>query len=132
MQPVRRRPGIQLGSLVITILLGLGSRQHAWALPTIVSTYAGDSLWALALFWFLGLIMAHMSTARVAAMALGLSLLVELSQLYHAQWIDSVRQTTIGGLILGFGFLWSDLACYAAGVGLGVALETIGRGSGAD
>jgi hypothetical protein len=69
-----------------------------------------------------------MSTARVAAMALGLSLLVELSQLYHAPWIDSVRQTTIGGLILGFGFLWSDLACYASGVGLGVALETIGRG----
>jgi hypothetical protein len=128
MQPVRRRPVIQLGLLVLTILLGLGSRRYASVLPTIVATYAGDTLWALALFWFLGLILARMSTARVAAMALGLSLLVELSQLYHAPWIDSVRQTTIGGLILGFGFLWSDLACYAAGVGLGVALETIGRG----
>ncbi len=129
MQPVRRRPVIQLGLLVVTILLGLGSRRYASALPTIVSTYAGDTLWALALFWFLGLILARMSTARVAAVALGLSLLVELSQLYHAPWIDSVRRTTIGGLILGFGFVWSDLACYAAGVGLGVALETIGRGS---
>jgi Protein of unknown function (DUF2809) len=128
MQPVRRRPVIQLGLLVLTILLGLGSRRYASVLPTIVATYAGDTLWALALFWFLGLILARMSTARVAAMALGLSLLVELSQLYHAPWIDSVRQTTIGGLILGFGFLWSDLACYASGVGLGVALETIGRG----
>jgi hypothetical protein len=128
MQPVRRRPLIQLGLLVLTILLGLGSRRYASALPTIVATYAGDMLWALALFWFLGLILARMSTARVAAMALGLSLLVELSQLYHAPWIDAVRRTTIGGLILGFGFLWSDLACYAAGVGLGVVLETIGRG----
>jgi hypothetical protein len=128
MQPVRRRPVIQLGLLVLTILLGLGSRRYASVLPTIVATYAGDTLWALALFWFLGLILARMSTARVAAMALGLSLLVELSQLYHAPWIDSVRQTTIGGLILGFGFLWSDLACYAASVGLGVVLETIGRG----
>jgi hypothetical protein len=128
MQPVRRRPLIQLGLLVLTILLGLGSRRYASALPTIVSTYAGDTLWALALFWFLGLILPRMSPTRVAAMALGLSLLVELSQLYHAPWIDAVRRTTIGGLILGFGFLWSDLACYAAGVGLGVVLETIGRG----
>ena len=44
-----------------------------------------------------------------------LSIAVELSQLYHAPWIDSIRQTTLGGLILGFGFLWSDLACYAVG-----------------
>ncbi len=55
---------------------------------------------------------------------------IDLSQLYHAPWIDSIRQTTIGGLILGFGFLWSDLACYALGVGLGVAIETLWRGIG--
>ena len=51
------------------------------------------------------------------------SVAIELSQLYHAPWIDSIRQTTLGGLILGFGFLWSDLACYAAGVGVGIILE---------
>jgi hypothetical protein len=28
-------------------------------------------------------------------------------------------------MILGFGFLWSDLACYALGVGLGVLIEII-------
>jgi hypothetical protein len=112
----------------MTIVLGLGSRRYASALPMFVSTYAGDTLWALALFWFLGLVLPRMPTARVAAIALGLSVLVELSQLYHAPWIDSVRRTTLGGLILGFGFLWSDLACYAAGVGLGAVLETIGRG----
>jgi hypothetical protein len=60
-----------------------------------------------------------------------LSVGVELSQLYHAPWIDSIRQTTLGGLILGFGFLWTDLACYAFGVGLGVLLELIsGRVAG--
>jgi hypothetical protein len=52
--------------------------------------------------------------------------LIEVSQLYHASWIDSVRHTTIGGLIQGFGFLWSDLACYAVGVGLGATIEIIG------
>ncbi len=48
---------------------------------------------------------------------------IEISQLYHDPWIDAIRQTTLGGLILGFGFLWSDLACYAVGVGLGVMIE---------
>jgi hypothetical protein len=51
--------------------------------------------------------------------------LVEAGRLYHAPWTDSIRHTTVGGLLLGFDFVWSDLACYAVGVGLGVALETI-------
>ena len=34
---------------------------------------------------------------------------VEESQLYHASWIDSIRGTTLGALVLGHGFLWSDL-----------------------
>ena len=60
------------------------------------------------------------------ALAMIFSVAIELSQLYHAPWIDSIRHTTLGGLILGFGFLWSDLACYAVGVGLGVVIEIIG------
>ena len=40
----------------------------------------------------------------------------------HARWI-AVRRTTLGGLVLGFGFLWSDLACYTVGIGLGMVLE---------
>jgi hypothetical protein len=51
--------------------------------------------------------------------------LISESQLYHAQWIDSIRSTTVGGLLLGFGFPWCDLACYAAGVGVGIFLEWI-------
>ena len=54
-------------------------------------------------------------------------MLVEVSQLYKAPWIDSIRRTTLGGLVLGYDFVWSDLACYAVGVGLGVAVERIGR-----
>jgi len=123
MRSVRRHPLWQIGLLGLTVVLGLGSRRFGFALPEFVAIYAGDSLWGLALFLFLGLILPGMTTGWVAALALVVSLVVELSQLYHAPWIDSVRQTTIGGLILGFGFLWSDLVCYAAGIGLGAALE---------
>jgi hypothetical protein len=119
----RRRPLLYGIGLLATIALGLGSRRFGPMLPGLIASYGGDTLWALALFLFLGLLMPRMATGRVAALALAGSLLVELSQLYHAPWIDSIRRTTIGGLILGFGFLWSDLACYLVGVGLGVAIE---------
>lgn len=49
------------------------------------------------------------------------SVATELSQLYHAPWIDGLRATRLGGLVLGFGFLWSDLIAHAAGV-LGAAV----------
>ena len=58
-----------------------------------------------------------------AAISLALAFLVEASQLYHAPWIDAIRQTTLGGLVLGFGFLWTDLICYSVGVAIGVIAE---------
>lgn len=132
MRSRRRNPLRQIGLLALAIAMGLGSRRLGFALPAFVASYAGDTLWALALFLVLGLLLSRTSTGRVAAMAMGGSILVELSQLYHAPWIDAVRRTRVGGWILGFGFLWSDLACYAAGVGLGVAIEWLidrnGRG----
>jgi hypothetical protein len=105
--------------------LGIGSRRFAHWLPGFVAAYAGDTLWAFTLFLVLGLIQPAATTRRIAVQALIISLLVEISQFYHAPWIDSVRQSTLGGLILGFGFLWSDLVCYAAGIALGVALEWV-------
>lgn len=35
----------------------------------------------------------------------------------------------LGGLVLGYDFVWSDLACYAVGVGLGVVVESVLAGS---
>jgi hypothetical protein len=119
---VRRRPVYAVGGLVI-LILGLASRQNAAALPVFVTDYAGDTLWALMVFAIVAFLVPRWSSLRVAAVALAIAYLVEASQLYHAAWIDRVRGTGIGGLALGFGFLWSDLVCYAAGVTLGVILE---------
>ena len=124
-KPRRRKPLIQIALIALSAVLGIGSRRYAPALPVFVAAYAGDTMWALAAFAGIGLLLPRASTRTVALLAMSLSIAVELSQLYHAPWIDSIRQTTLGGLILGYGFLWSDLACYAAGVGLGVILELI-------
>ena len=53
---------------------------------------------------------------------------VELSQIYQAEWINAIRDTRIGGLILGFGFKGSDLLCYTLGCGLGVLGEFLAKG----
>jgi len=94
-------------------------------LPGFIAAYAGATLWALAAFLGCGVLLPRASTRTIAVLAMAFSVAIELSQLYHAPWIDSIRHTTIGGLILGFGFLWSDLACYALGVGLGMLVESI-------
>ena len=85
--------------------------------------YAGDTLWALMVFLLVSTLLAGRPILLRAVITLALAFLVEISQLYHAPWIDAIRQTTLGGLVLGFGFLWTDLACYTAGVMIGVIAE---------
>ena len=63
-------------------------------------------------------------TSRLAALALGIAFLVELSQLLRWEWLEAVRDTRPGALALGHGFLWTDLACYAVGV-LGAVLADL-------
>jgi hypothetical protein len=112
--------------IALTVFLGIASRRFGHSLPGFVAAYAGDTLWALAAFLGIGLLLPMASTWRVAALAMSFSVMIEISQLYHAPWIDSIRGTTLGALVLGHGFLWSDLACYAVGVGLGILIERVG------
>ena len=122
--PEFRRPKAQyLIVLGATILLGLASRRFPSAFPAVVARYGGDALWAGMVFLLVVLIRPRISTQWAALIALGLSLSVELSQLYHAPWIDAIRATRFGGLALGQGFLWSDLVSYATGVAIMAALD---------
>ncbi len=121
------RRWIYLTAAVATMLAGLGSRKLRNDLPPFVAEYAGDTLWALMLFLLVSTMLARSSIAIRAAISLGLAFSVEFSQLYHAPWIDSIRQTTLGGLVLGSGFLGSDLICYSVGIAVGVGLEWVIR-----
>ena len=125
-QPSRSRLGYFLG-VVAAIGLGLASRRFASALPEFVARYAGDTLWALMMFCIIGILAPKWSTLRVAVAALLVSYAVEVSQLSHAAWLDSLWHTRVGGLVLGYGFLWSDLVCYFVGVLLGATLELTAR-----
>lgn len=111
--------------LTITILAGLVSRHLSGILPQWVHSYLGDVLWALMVFLMVGFVFHKKDTRWIAIVALSFSYGIELSQLYHAPWIDILRGNPLGGLVLGFGFLWSDLICYTVGVGFGFVMETV-------
>jgi threonine/homoserine/homoserine lactone efflux protein len=111
------------------MLLGLASRRYREYLPAFLGEYGGDTLWALMVYLLVSTLCARHPIVLRTALSLILAFSVELSQLYHAPWIDQIRQTTLGGLVLGAGFLWTDLICYSIGIGIGVSVERLWRRS---
>ena len=114
-------------SAVAVVFVGLASRRYQAVLPKFVGEYAGDTLWALMLSLLVSALLAGRTVTYRATISLVLAFLVEISQLYHAPWIESIRNTTLGGLVLGFGFLWTDLVCYTVGIIIGAVAECVVR-----
>jgi hypothetical protein len=107
------------------VALALASRRFGASLPTLIATYAGDTFWALMVYVALGAALPRTSSRTLAGVALALAYLTEFSQVYQAPWIRSIRDTGPGGLLLGHGFLWSDVVCYTVGVGAGWVAERL-------
>lgn len=108
--------------LIITILFGLLSRSSFVPHTSFIGTYAGDTLWALAVSLGFSIVFIRTSGRTIFIISLLFSFAIEFLQLYHSPWIDTLRSYKIGALILGSGFLWSDLVCYTVGVALGTTL----------
>jgi hypothetical protein len=119
---------VYLLAAIVVVIAGLASRRYRGQLPAFLAEYAGDTLWALMLFLLVSTLLAGRPLRARAAISLALAFLVEISQLFHAPWIDSIRLTTLGGLVLGFGFLWTDFVFYSVGIAAGSLTEWgIGR-----
>lgn len=115
--------------LALTVIAaGLLWRSGLIPLPQWLSNNGGDALWALMVFVAFGFLLPRTSTLRVALLTLIFAWCVEFSQLYHASWIDAVRATIPGKLVLGNTFYWPDLIAYAVGIAAGAWLERRWRG----
>lgn len=114
-------------AILVVIVAGLASRRYPWLFPEYMGKYPGDALWALMVFLGWGIVFPAISTRRLAVYALATSFVDEFSQLYHAPWIDSIRSTFLGHIILGSGFMWFDFAAYAIGILIGVLGESMLR-----
>ena len=88
---LRRRTGGTIVLLALTIALGLGSRIYRGALPFVIAEYAGDTLWATAVFFMLRLVRPAASGLALAAVTLAIAFSVEFSQLAHPPWLDAFR-----------------------------------------
>lgn len=118
-----------LNAFAMGVLLAAGI---AWRAPTLhisefLSKYGGDALWAAFVFTGVVWFFPRLSTAAAVAIALGFSLFIELSQLYHAPWLDAVRKTRVGALALGATFNPPDLIAYGVGVVCGAIIDGILR-----
>ncbi len=102
--------------IVITVIAGLCSRIYGVYLPKLLAEYMGDILWASMAYFGICFLWGSIRIRRAALYALVFSYCVEISQLCQAGWINALRRTFIGAMVLGHGFLWSDIVCYTIGV----------------
>ena len=115
--------------LPVVICLGLLSRRLNDYIPDVIDLYLGDSLWALMIYILIRMLFINWSQKQAAFVGLLFCFIIELTQLYHSNWIDAIRNTTLGGLVLGYGFLWSDLIAYLLGILLGYIIDVKIRGT---
>ncbi len=109
------------------MLFGLWVHRGGLALGPDARDVAGDALWACMMAWIVAAVAPALPMFIRGAIALAISWAVEFSQLVHTPSLDALRATTLGGLVLGSGFDPRDLAAYAGGVILAIALESIAR-----
>jgi hypothetical protein len=107
--------------LVIIICFGLYSRKLTGGITEIIDIK--DVVWATMVYFLFRIIFIDWPLKSVAVAGILFSFLIEASQIYHEVWIDRLRETFFGQMILGTGFVWSDLIAYSSGILLGVLTD---------
>ena len=104
---MKNKRWIYLAIISAIIVLGLASRKHGDILPEFIAEYSGDTLWAAMVYCGIRFLFPSLSILKTIVISLLFSYCIEISQLYQADWANTVRNTTLGALIFGHGFLWS-------------------------
>jgi hypothetical protein len=104
------------GAILIVIVLGLCSRKFTALLPDFIVEHAGDTLWSAMIYLTVRLCFMSKSLNFALLTSFLFCYVIEYSQLYQAPWINNIRETLIGALVLGHGFLLIDLFRYACGI----------------
>ncbi len=116
MTPLRRSQYALLA--VLTVALGLASRHFSHFLPGWMAKNAGDVLYAVMVYWLLGLLSPRLSPSRRALGTLLFCFGIEFLKFVQLPWLVAARHSTAGRLVFGVGFHGSNLVCYALGTAL--------------
>lgn len=106
---------IYLLLFVFCTWLALATRHHRQYFHPIVVKYGGDIIWAGMFIFLLRIFFTKSALWKLAVFNYILGVADECSQLITTPWFVAIRQTKLGKLMLGVGFVWSDLVCYAIG-----------------
>ena len=111
---------------VATLFVGLAVHRVGFRLNPAVRDMLGDALWAVMIFYGLGVLLPRARLRTRFALALAICAGVEASQLYHHPRLDALRGTRLGHLFLGSGFDARDFLSYALGAAAAALLERAG------
>jgi hypothetical protein len=109
--PTRVRAGILLAA---TLALGLFFRFSA-PVPESLRDATGGSLYVM--FWIFGavLLFPQASSWKIAIVVLIATCAIEFLQLWQPAWLQALRRTLPGRLVLGTTFSWADFPPYVVG-----------------
>jgi len=104
--------------IILTVITGLLSRHYS-----VIPLFIGDVLWALMVYFIMRFLLIHKSIKTITIYSLLFCYGIEFSQLYKTPWIDNLRHTLFGRLVLGDTFLWGDLLSYTVGIVIGILVD---------
>ena len=110
---------------LLTIGVGLASRRFSDLLPPWLAKNAGDVLYAVMVYWLLGLCFPRLPPARTALAAGCFCFAIEFLKFLNAPWLVAARHNRFGMLVFGSGFHVSNLVCYALGVVIALLIERV-------
>jgi Protein of unknown function (DUF2809) len=119
--PAARLTYITLAS--VTIALGLWVHRGGAITSPVIRDVLGDALWAAMMLWLLSALAPDARPIRRGNVALLTCFSVEVSQLFHTPWLDAIRQTPLGHLVLGSGFDPRDFLAYTIGVAAALLID---------
>ena len=111
-----------LSGIAVLIALGLLSRRVKF-----VPAACGDALWAMMVYCCFRIVLIRKPMIISAMAALITSFSIEFSQMLTPDWLVKIRSTFLGHMLLGQGFLWSDLLAYTIGIAVIYGLTALIR-----
>ncbi len=113
------------GIVVMGSIIGILSRSSLIQIPEFFSLYTGDTIWAFTAYYLIAFLFPKMKAKYRFLSAISFSVFIELSQLLKYEWLESLREFKIVGLMIGYGFKWSDLLCYLVGCLLALGIDLL-------
>ena len=112
-------------AIIVVTIIGCGLLSRT---ISVVPLFVGDMLYAMMMVAIMRWIFIFNPLWKICLWSLMLCFAIECSQLLSYDWLLQLRSTRLGALVLGRGFLWSDIAAYAGGVLLfGMFLSRVER-----